>query len=44
MTRKTRALGAELTCLCLVRFDTLCWIDWRLSQFYSKNKRKLKEH
>ena len=24
MTRKTRALGAELTCLCLVRFDTLC--------------------
>jgi hypothetical protein len=29
MARKTRARGAELTCLCLVRFDATLLIDWR---------------
>ena len=46
MARKTAcALVTELTCLCLVRFDTLLLIDWRPSNFLRKtnaNKRNIK--
>ena len=40
----TRALAPELTCLCLLCFDTFRWKIGVSAIFLRKNKRKLKEH